>query len=175
MKKLFIARKWYELIPDQEHTTLVAGYGQFSARGSISTDSYAAAARTADGNLVIAYIPFARPVSVNMGRLATAVIGRWYVPTNGTYRIISGLALAKFWRSGFYAARQEQFGRRRLGARAGWDIRSGCRGRPMISARIASTLATMIGSCRRSGSTSIPLAYSTSFDYLQMSFLALYY
>jgi hypothetical protein len=51
MKKLFIARKWYELIPDQEHTTLVAGYGQFSARGSISTDSYAAAARTADGNL----------------------------------------------------------------------------------------------------------------------------
>ena len=45
----------------------------------------------------------------------------------------------------------------------------------MISARIGSTLATMIGSCRRSGSTPIPLAYSTSFDYLQMSFLALYY
>ena len=68
MKKLFIARKWYELIPDQEHTTLVAGYGQFSRRGSISTDSYAAAARTADGNLVIAYIPFARAVSVNIGQ-----------------------------------------------------------------------------------------------------------
>ena len=93
MKKLFIARKWYELIPDQEHTTLVAGYGQFSARGSISTDSYAAAARTADGNLVIAYIPFARTVSVNMGRLVTAVIVRWYDPTNGTYRIISGSPL----------------------------------------------------------------------------------
>jgi len=93
MKKLFIARKWYELIPDQEHTTLVAGYGQFSARGSISTDSYAAAARTADGNLAIAYIPFARTVSVDMGRLATAVIGRWYDPTNGTYRFISGSPL----------------------------------------------------------------------------------
>jgi len=90
MKKLFITRKWYELIPDQEHRTLIAGYGQFSAGGSISTDSYAAAARTTDGNLVIAYIPFARTVSVDMSRLATAAIGRWYDPTNGTYRIIDG-------------------------------------------------------------------------------------
>ena len=68
--------------------TVVNGYGQFSAKGSIAKDSYVAAARTADGNLVMAYMPFARTILVDMSRLTRAALGRWYDLTNGTYRQI---------------------------------------------------------------------------------------
>ncbi len=93
MKKLFATRSWYALVPDQEHMTVVDGYGQFSAKGSITKDSYVAAARTADGSLVMAYMPFARTISVDMSRLARAALGRWYDPTNGTYRPIDTATL----------------------------------------------------------------------------------
>jgi len=93
MKKLFATRRWYALVPDQEHMTVVDGYGQFSAKGSITKDGYLAAARTADGSLVMAYMPFARTISVDMSRLARAALGRWYDPTNGTYRQIGTATL----------------------------------------------------------------------------------
>jgi hypothetical protein len=35
MKKLFASRAWYNLVPDQNHTILTAGYGTFDARGSL--------------------------------------------------------------------------------------------------------------------------------------------
>ena len=93
MKKLFATRRWYALVPDQEHMTVVDGYGQFSAKGSITKDSYLAAARTADGSLVMAHMPFARTISVDMSRLTRAALGRWYDPTNGTYRQIDTATL----------------------------------------------------------------------------------
>jgi hypothetical protein len=29
MKNLFVSAKWYDLIPDQTHTVVTAGYGRF--------------------------------------------------------------------------------------------------------------------------------------------------
>jgi hypothetical protein len=86
MKKLFAAYRWYDLVPDQRHTTVVDGFGEFSPRGSISTDTFVTAARTADGSLVMAYMPSARAITVDMTKLAGAAIARWYDPTNGTYQ-----------------------------------------------------------------------------------------
>jgi hypothetical protein len=90
MHRLFAARKWYELVPDQTHTVVTDGRGQFSATGSITTDTYSTAARTSDGSLVMAYLPTIRTISLDMSKLAGIATARWFDPTNGTYAAIDG-------------------------------------------------------------------------------------
>jgi hypothetical protein len=120
MKNLFVQRKWYDLIPDQTHAVVTAGYdplaeyiGKFTAYlgsyqrlslvgrlflylkrlthfGSVATNTYAPAARTPDGSLVIAYLPSIRSVSVDMSKLASVTTARWFDPTNETYVPING-------------------------------------------------------------------------------------
>lgn len=122
MKNLFISRKWYDLIPDQAHEVVTAGYdslsglvGKFStvvenysalaarlsARikrisglGSIPTNTYVTAARTSDGSLVMAYLPSIRTITVDMSKLARPATGRWYDPTSDRYVDASGSPFA---------------------------------------------------------------------------------
>jgi hypothetical protein len=84
---LFQPRPWWDLVPDQDHATVVSGRGQF---GEID---YATAARTPDGRLVLAYIPYARTVTVDMSRLSGPAVARWYDPSRGTFSDISRPAL----------------------------------------------------------------------------------
>ncbi len=93
MRRLFIGRKWFDLVPDQDHTTVTAGYGKFYPRGTISQNTYVTAARTGDGSLVMAYIPSEGTLTIDMTRLAGAATARWYDPTNGTYRTVSASPL----------------------------------------------------------------------------------
>jgi hypothetical protein len=85
---LFLGRRWHELVPDQAHALVTAGYGTFGA-----TD-YVTAARTASGALAMAYLPStgtgSRSVTVNMAELAGPTTARWYNPTTGTYAAVSG-------------------------------------------------------------------------------------
>ena len=113
MKDLFAPRKWYDLIPDQTHEVVVAGYdglsglvGKLSAYaenfsaftaklstrikrmtglGSLPTNTYATAARTSDGSLVLAYLPSLRSITVDLSKLAGPTTARWYDPTSGEY------------------------------------------------------------------------------------------
>jgi Protein of unknown function (DUF4038)/Putative collagen-binding domain of a collagenase len=112
MKNLFIQRRWYELIPDQNHTVVTAGYdgiagciGRLTAylssirlpRGlfahlkrlthlsTVTSNSYAPAARTSDGSMAVAYLPSIRTITVDMSKLAGPTIARWYDPSNGEY------------------------------------------------------------------------------------------
>jgi hypothetical protein len=122
MKDLFIRRKWYDLVPDQTHTMVTAGYdglagyiGRLTAYfgshpgrlwklfayfkrlthfGSIMTNTYVTAARTSDGSLVIAYMPTIRTITVDMSKLASVTTARWFDPTNGTYLAINGSPFA---------------------------------------------------------------------------------
>jgi hypothetical protein len=94
MKRLFSGRRWYDLVPDRAHTTLTAGYGTFTRRGSISTDDYVTAARTPDGALMIAYLPSGRTITLDMAKLKGKALARWYDPTDGSYRTIHGSPLA---------------------------------------------------------------------------------
>ena len=57
VKFLFEPRPWYNLIPDQTHTVVTAGYGTFSDSGALGDNDYLTAARTPDGALVMAYMP----------------------------------------------------------------------------------------------------------------------
>jgi hypothetical protein len=86
MKQLFAPRRWYDLVPDYDHTTLIAGHGVPVRTRVLSGDSYVTAARTPDGSLFIAYLPTAHPVTVDMTRLADKVTARWYDPTRGTFQ-----------------------------------------------------------------------------------------
>jgi hypothetical protein len=89
-KALFAPRRWYDLVPDQNHTVVIAGYGTFSSTGSINSSDYATAARTADGALAMAYLPTKRTVTVDMTQLNAPATARWYDPSRGTYVAISG-------------------------------------------------------------------------------------
>ena len=69
MKALFEPRRWYDLVPDQTHVVVTAGYGTYSATGKVSENDYATAARTPDGSLVIVYLPTVRSITVDMSKL----------------------------------------------------------------------------------------------------------
>jgi hypothetical protein len=85
---LFSPRRWYDLVPDQGHNLVTAGQGSFG------DDSYVTAARTPDGTLAIAYIPFARTITVGMSQLSGSVSARWYDPSAGTFVNIPGSPFA---------------------------------------------------------------------------------
>jgi hypothetical protein len=94
LTSLLQGKAWYDLVPDQAHTLVTAGYGTFASTGSIVTNDYITAAKTPDGSLAMAYIPSSRTVTVDMSRLSGAVTARWYDVTAGTYATISGSPFA---------------------------------------------------------------------------------
>ena len=91
---LFQSRRWYDLIPDQTHSVVTAGYGTFSNSGALGDNDYLTAARTPDGALVIAYMPTGRTITVDMSQLAAPALASWYDPSNGTFTAIAGSPLA---------------------------------------------------------------------------------
>jgi hypothetical protein len=139
MKNLFAPRRWYDLIPDRSHTVMTAGYsraaeyiGRLSAylgnRGrllttlkkmtnlaSVSGSTYAAAARTSDGSLVIVYMPSPRTVTVDMLKLSGPASARWYDPTSGMYTGVSGSPCANSNMKQFTPPGTNQAGDGRLG------------------------------------------------------------
>ena len=61
-----------------------------SGHGAFGTFDYVTAAATPSGTLAIAYMPTARTISVDMGKLAGAARAQWFDPTNGKYSDVSG-------------------------------------------------------------------------------------
>lgn len=98
VKRLFEGRAWHDLVPDQDHSVVTSGYGTFGKDDRTAGGDYVAAARTADGSLVMAYVPStgagARTIAVDMARLSGAAHARWYNPTNGSYTSIAGSPFA---------------------------------------------------------------------------------
>ncbi len=93
LNALFAPRPWWNLIPDQNHTLVIAGYGTFADSGSLGGNDYLTAARTPDGALLMAYMPTLRTITVDMSKLGSQADARWYDPSDGTYQLI-GTALA---------------------------------------------------------------------------------
>ncbi|HEY7209431.1 MAG TPA: glycoside hydrolase family 140 protein [Bryobacteraceae bacterium] len=77
--KLFRSRPWFDLVPDQKHEVVTSGLGEFNGL------DYLAAARTADGSTVIAYMPDSRTIKVDLAKVAGPMAqGWWFNPRNGT-------------------------------------------------------------------------------------------
>jgi hypothetical protein len=75
---LFLSRPWHTLVPDQRHTVITQGLGEFRGLDALT------AAITADRSTVIAYMPSARPIAVNLAALAgTSAAAWWFAPSRG--------------------------------------------------------------------------------------------
>src|SRR5213079_1748549 len=85
---LFESRAWYDLVPDQTHIVVTAGFGTFGL------NDYVTAARTPDGALAMAYVPTARTVTVDMSTMSGPVTARWYDPAAGTFTNVAGSPFA---------------------------------------------------------------------------------
>jgi hypothetical protein len=99
VQALFLPRAWYQLVPDQEHRVVTAGYGTFDASTTpgnlhVMTSDYVTVGRTPDGNLVMAYLPSLRTVTVDMSQLRAPATAHWYDPSRGTHAAVEGSPLA---------------------------------------------------------------------------------
>jgi hypothetical protein len=72
LRKLFMSRPWYDLVPDDRHEVVVDGLGEFTGL------DYLAAARTKDESTMIAYLPTARTITVDMGKLRGKFARAWW-------------------------------------------------------------------------------------------------
>lgn len=81
----------WTLVPDQAHTVLTARLGAYgNVQTRVTQGNFCTVARPSDGSLVAAYIPTARQITANMASLKGPVYGKWFDPTNGAHRTISG-------------------------------------------------------------------------------------
>ncbi len=90
MANFFNSLAWYDLVPDQGHALVTAGYGTPIASGPVSDSDYVTAAMTADRSLAVVYLPSASTITVNMARFRGPVSARWFDPTSGIYTAVAG-------------------------------------------------------------------------------------
>jgi hypothetical protein len=93
MRTFFEPRAWYALVPDTNHAVVTSGYGTYSSTGYVADNDYLTAARTPDGNLVVAYTPIVRTFNVDMSKLSAAATARWFDPSDGSYATVAGSPL----------------------------------------------------------------------------------
>jgi len=89
-KSFITALHWYDLVPDQTHSLITAGYGTYTSTGTPASSNYATGAKTADGTLAVIYTPVAHTMTVAMGNFAGLVTARWFDPTNNTFQTVVG-------------------------------------------------------------------------------------
>ncbi|MGD0498863.1 MAG: DUF4038 domain-containing protein [Bryobacteraceae bacterium] len=90
-KHFFTALPWQDLVPDQDHSILTAGFGSYGTlQTRVSGSDYATAAATSDGRLLAIYMPTARTITIDTGKLRSSARARWFDPTNGAYQDIPG-------------------------------------------------------------------------------------
>ena len=87
----FSSLPWQDLVPDQDHTVVTAGLGNpGNLQTRVSKSDFCTASKTPDGSFVVAYMPTARKITVNMASLKAPANAKWFDPTNGTYTTIPG-------------------------------------------------------------------------------------
>jgi hypothetical protein len=94
-KEFFAALPWQDLVPDQNHSILTAGYGTYGTlQTRVSESDYSTAAATGNGSLVVVYMPTARTITINMGALRGPTRARWFDLTIGSYLDFPGSPFA---------------------------------------------------------------------------------
>jgi hypothetical protein len=90
-RKFFGSRAWYNLVPDQGHHLITAGYGiSNSVASDLTSLNFVTAAMTADGTLGIAYAPTNATLTVAMTNFIGPVTASWFDPSGNTYMTIPG-------------------------------------------------------------------------------------
>jgi hypothetical protein len=95
---------WQRLVPDAEHNTTLESSPRkpgrdwefvLSGGGSFGNDDYASSAFARDRSFALAYLPIARTIKVNLGRIAWGQTGKdvmawWIDPTSGRRHLLPG-------------------------------------------------------------------------------------
>lgn len=90
-KDFFSSLPWQDLVPDQNHVIVTVGLGSYgNLQTRVSQSDYCTVASTPDGGFVVAYMPTARKLTVNMAQLKSAAYAQWFDPTNGSHAPIPG-------------------------------------------------------------------------------------
>jgi hypothetical protein len=82
---------WHTLVPDQDHSLLIDGYGKFNAGKTVGGDDYAMAACAADGTFAMVYVPNTgagtRTMRMDTKKLSVdPVRATWFNPVDGARR-----------------------------------------------------------------------------------------
>jgi hypothetical protein len=84
LRRLFVGLAWHRLVPEQDHSLVIDGYG--------GGDAAALTAQTADRKLSVTYIPSTgrepRGLTVRLSQFPGPVTARWYNPTDGRFAAI---------------------------------------------------------------------------------------
>jgi len=90
VKAFFTSRDWHKFIPDQSHTIITQGLGEFNGM------DYLAAACTSDGKTIMAYLPSARTIIVDLAKLnASKAVAWWFDPRTGASHLAGEFSTLK--------------------------------------------------------------------------------
>jgi hypothetical protein len=90
-KNFFASLRWQDLVPDQDHSVLTDGLGNYGdLETQVSKSDYATAAKTPDGSTAVVYMPTTRPITVNLASLKGLARARWFDPSDGSYQDAGG-------------------------------------------------------------------------------------
>ncbi len=101
LENLFGSLDWEDLVPDQTHTFVTGGYGNFTngipgnglgagANFLYTGNNYVTSAVTPDGSLGMAYLPQGGSITVALTNLQNNVLARWFDPGANTLTTIAG-------------------------------------------------------------------------------------
>lgn len=80
VRTFFDAILWWQLTPDQKHTILIGGYGEFMKA------NYVSSAVSDDKTVFVAYLPQPGPVTIDLSQLkGPNLTVRWYNPRTGQF------------------------------------------------------------------------------------------
>lgn len=91
-KTVITSLPWYNLVPDQDHSVVISGYGTPSGNGSgnMQNDNYVTDSLSPDGSLMMAYCPASTTITVNLSKLKGPATAQWFDPSSGKYTAITG-------------------------------------------------------------------------------------
>jgi len=89
--ELFNSIAWWNLVPDQSHQIVTAGYGTYDAsNGNLPNANYVTTAWIPNGSLAVIYDPAGSALTVNLAKFSQPVTAAWYDPSNGMFKTIAG-------------------------------------------------------------------------------------
>jgi uncharacterized protein DUF4038/collagenase-like protein with putative collagen-binding domain len=94
VRALLESKRWYDLVPDIDHSVAISGFGTFSDSMGAQDNDYVTTARTADGELIMSYFPERDPLTIAMTQLSGTATASWFDPTTGATRPHFPLTLA---------------------------------------------------------------------------------
>jgi fibronectin type 3 domain-containing protein len=90
INQLFGTVAWWQLVPDQTHQVVIAGYGTYNGSNGNFTRATYCTTSWISGSWALTYCPNPSTLTVNLAEFSGPVTAQWYDPSNGAYTAISG-------------------------------------------------------------------------------------